>query len=85
VVGTENLSTSHPFFKALNSRTVGVPFDSIIATDSDPDFLHGDDRIVPYASSHLAGAKSEVLVPYWDGCVEKPETVNAVMGIEKTN
>ena len=39
------------------------------------------DGVVPYASAHLPGAVSEVLVPHWHGCVEKPETVTEVLRI----
>ncbi|MEO5913504.1 MAG: alpha/beta hydrolase [Luteolibacter sp.] len=85
VGGTENLSTKHPFFEALEKRPIGVPFHTIIATRGQFDFKHGSDGIVPYSSAHLDGAVSEVIVPYPHGCLERPATVNAVTKILKAN
>ncbi len=85
VTGTANLSTSHPFFHALEKHPVGVPFYSVIATRGEFDFKHGSDGIVPYSSAHLDGAVSEVIVPYPHGCVERPSTVSAVIKILKAN
>ncbi len=85
LTGTENLSPAHPFFTALAKRPIEVPYDSIIATDGDLDFRNGSDRIVPYSSAHLSGAESELRVPYWHGCVERPETVKAVTKILKSH
>jgi pimeloyl-ACP methyl ester carboxylesterase len=83
VVGTENLSTKHPFFGALARHHPQVPFHSIIATRGELDFRHGGDGIVPYSSAHLDGGVSETTVPYDHGCLEKPDTVRAVMQILK--
>jgi len=85
VAGTENLSTTHPFFKALARRPIGVPFHSIIATRGEFDFKHGSDGIVPYSSAHLDGAVSETIVPYPHGCLERPATVKSVTKILKAN
>jgi pimeloyl-ACP methyl ester carboxylesterase len=83
VEGTENLSTKHPFFGALAGHRPEVPFDSIIATRGQLDFRHGGDGVVPYTSAHLSGAVSETIVPYTHGCLEKPDTVQAVMKVLK--
>ncbi|HEX7262156.1 MAG TPA: alpha/beta fold hydrolase, partial [Luteolibacter sp.] len=85
VGGTENLSTKHPFFEALERRPIGVPFYSVIATRGEFDSKHGSDGIVPYSSAHLDGAVSEVTVPYPHGCLERPATVRAVSEILKAN
>jgi pimeloyl-ACP methyl ester carboxylesterase len=77
--GTENLSTRHPFFEALARHRPQVPFHSIIATQGDEDYRNGGDGIVPYSSAHLKGAVSETTVPYTHGCLERAETVRAVM------
>lgn len=84
VDGTENLSTKHPYFRALALHPVAVPFHSIIATGSAKDFRNGSDGAVPYWSAHLDGAASETIVPYLHGCLEKPGTVQAVMKILKS-
>lgn len=83
VEGPENLSTKHPFFHALARHPVPVTFHSIIATQGSADILTSSDGIVPYWSAHLDRADSETLVPYTHGCLEKPETVQAVIKILK--
>ncbi len=85
VEGTENLSTRHPFFGALAKHRPQVPFDSIIATQGEVDFRNGGDGIVTYTSAHLDGAVTETTVPYTHGCLEKPDTVQAVMKILKAD
>lgn len=79
VDGTENLSTQHPFFRALARRPIGVPYHSIIATRNPADFRRSDDGCVPYWSSHLDGAVTETIVPYPHACLEKPATVQSVL------
>jgi hypothetical protein len=83
VEGIENLSTKHPFFSALARHPVGVPFHSIISIRHPEDFRQGSDDVVPYWSAHLDGSISETIVPYTHGCVERPETVQAIMKILK--
>ena len=83
VKGTENVSTKHPYFRALARHPVGVPFHSIIATHRAVDFRNASDGVVPYWSAHLDGAASETIVPYLHQCLEKPRTVEAVMKILK--
>jgi len=85
VGSSEDLSTKHPFFAALGRRPIAVPYYSIIATRGEFDFKIGSDGVVPYSSSHLDGAVSEVTVPYPHGCLERTETVKAVMKILKAN
>lgn len=81
--GAENLSTKHPFFRALARHPVAVTFHSIIATRGAADFRKSSDGLVPYWSAHLDGAASETIGPYSHGCLEKPGTVHAVMKILK--
>ncbi len=64
-----------------------VPYYSIIG-DVDPggDVRQSTDGIVPYASSHLAGARSEKIVPYGHSYVPLgPETIAEVERILLTN
>jgi hypothetical protein len=82
--GIENCSTGHPFFAALARHPVGITYHSIIGTRHALDFRNGSDGIVPYWSAHLDGAASETIVPYTHGCLEKPNTVRAVMKILKS-
>lgn len=81
--GTENLTTKHPFFLALERHPVDVAFHSIIATRGAADVRNSSDGVVPYWSSHLDGAASETLLPCAHGCLENPGTVRAVMKILK--
>jgi hypothetical protein len=83
VDGAENLSTKHPYFRALARHPVAVTFHSIIATRGAADFRKSSDGFVPYWSAHLDGAASETILPYSHGCLEKPGTVQAVMKILK--
>ncbi len=78
----QTLSPRHPYFKALEQSPIEVPFHSIIGVrraTGDP--ATSSDGVVPYWSSHLEGAESEVLVPYGHGNVERRETVSEVLRI----
>lgn len=75
------LSEKHPFYKGLNAVPIPVPYHSIIGDCGRNDSPYSTDRVVPYWSSHLAGAESEKIVPYWHGCVEEPETVQEVIRV----
>lgn len=79
--GVENLAARHPYSRALARHPVGVPFHSIIATRSAVDCRESSDGIVPYWSAHLDGAASETTVPHPHRCLEKADTVQAVMKI----
>ena len=79
--GVENLAAKHPYSRALARHPVGVPFHSIIATRNAVDCRESSDGIVPYWSAHLDGAASETTVPHPHRCLEKAETVQAVMKI----
>jgi hypothetical protein len=83
---TESLSTEHPMFRVLEKHPVRVPFDSIIATLGPlgaRKLEDSTDGLVPYWSSHLDGARSETILPFPHGCLEKPGTVKAINRILK--
>ena len=75
------LSNQHPFYQGLNAVPIPVPYHSIIGQFGRKPLLDSSDGAVPYWSSHLAGAKSEKVVPCWHGCVERPEVVQEVVRI----
>lgn len=75
------LSPGHPYFEALEKRPILVPYHSIIGDRGRGDTPDSSDGVVPYWSSHLDGAESELIVPYGHGCVEKPETVQEMLRI----
>ena len=58
----QTLSPRHPYFKALNDRPIQVPYHSIIGDRGRGDTPESSDGIVPYWSSHLNGAQSEIIV-----------------------
>ncbi len=78
--GVGTLSPKHPLLKALNSCPMSVPFDSIIAV-KDPSAPRdiATDGYVAYRSAHLDQARTETIVKSNHFCVEKPETVAAVV------
>lgn len=78
-IGT--LSNEHPFFQGLNDVPIPVPYHSIIGQLGHKPLLDSSDGAVPYWSAHLAGAKSEKVVPSWHSCVERPEVVKEVVRI----
>jgi len=73
------LSTKHPVLEAIATRPLKAPCHSIIAVvRNKPKLEDTSDGVVPYRSSHLDQAKSEVTVHSGHGCVEKPQTVQAL-------
>jgi len=69
------LKPSNPALPIVNEARISVPYHSIIGDrgkDHCPDCTDG---VVPYRSSHLDGAQSEVIVPGPHGACELPETI----------
>jgi triacylglycerol esterase/lipase EstA (alpha/beta hydrolase family) len=69
------LKPSNPALPVVNEARITVPYHSIIGDrgkDHCPDCTDG---VVPYWSSHLDGAQSEVIVPGPHGACELPETI----------
>ena len=79
------LSNEHPFYRGLNSVPIRVPYHSIIGRIGKGPLKDSTDGAVPYWSAHLDGAKSELVVPYWHGCVERPEVVEEVVRVLKVH
>ncbi|MGV3660256.1 MAG: esterase/lipase family protein [Prosthecobacter sp.] len=75
------LSEKHPFYQGLNALPIPVRHHSIIGDAGRGNTPNSTDLVVPYWSSHLATAQSEKIVPYWHGCVERPETVQEVIRV----
>jgi pimeloyl-ACP methyl ester carboxylesterase len=71
-----NLAPNAPYLKILNKQSIQVPYHSIIGNRGKPGPLaESSDGVVPYWSSHLDGAKSEVIVPGPHGACELPQTI----------
>jgi pimeloyl-ACP methyl ester carboxylesterase len=69
------LRPTNPAFKVLNNVPITVPYHSIIGDRGRGDSPNSSDGVVPYWSSHLDGAQSEVIVPGPHGSCQLPETI----------
>ncbi|CAN5778631.1 hypothetical protein BH11VER1_BH11VER1_22490 [soil metagenome] len=77
------LSPDHPYFKALDSCPIVVPFHSIIGDRGKTNAKERSDGVVPYWSAHLDKAESEMIVPYGHSCTGKHETLDEIVRILK--
>lgn len=61
----KGLSPENPFLQALSQLAIdkNVPFHSIIGDQGKGGGVNSSDGVVPYSSSHLEGAESELIVP----------------------
>ena len=62
--GIDNLSPTGPALRLLNlmPMSANVPYHSVIGNEKQRGVPGGSDGVVPYASSHLDGARSEIVV-----------------------
>lgn len=73
-----NLSDSDPFIVATENLPISpkVHYHSIIGLYKPRGTLaQSSDGVVPYASAHLAGAESEVVIPSWHSVQETPSAI----------
>lgn len=76
--GVDHLNADHPFVKLAAHLPMqpGLPYHSIIArTDPAVAAPDSNDGLVPYWSSHLPGAQSEILVTSGHSVQETPEAI----------
>ena len=69
------LQPNNPTFKVLNSVPMTVPYHSIIGDRGKGDSPNSTDGVVPYWSSHLDKAQSELIVPGPHGSTGLPQTI----------
>jgi pimeloyl-ACP methyl ester carboxylesterase len=69
------LSPNNPSLKIMNNAAITVPYHSIIGDRGKRDSPNSTDGVVPYWSSHLNGAQSELIVPGPHGSQDLPQTV----------
>ena len=69
------LSPKNPTLKIVNSAGISAPYHSIIGDRGKGDTPNNTDGVVPYWSSHLDGAQSEVIVPGPHGSQNLPQTI----------
>ena len=80
------LSPTNPLFTALETVPIRVPHHSIIGDrgkggNRDKTKPESSDGVVPYWSSHLDSAQSELIVPGPHGSYDKPETIAEIKRI----
>ena len=77
------LAPGHPLLLGLSDLRIdsSVRYHSIIADLRDPPGTGGTDGIVPYSSSHLEGAASELLVRGLHICLDHPTVIQEVQRI----
>ena len=75
----DNLSDADPFIKASSTLPISsrVHYHTIVGIykPKDKTLLESDDGVVPYSSSHLDGADSELAVPSWHNVQETPQAI----------
>jgi len=75
------LSPANPLFKALDKLPIQAPHNSIIGDRGRGDTPKSSDGVVPYWSSHLDSAQSELIVPTDHGAMKSPKTVAEIRRI----
>ena len=83
-----NLSDQDPFVRLAANLPISdkVPYHSIIGNDTpDLNLAQSSDGVVPYKSSHLAGAQSEKVIRSWHSVQETPEAIVEVRRILHTH
>ncbi len=75
------LSPDNPSLKVVNSAPMKVPYHSIIGDRGKGDTPNSTDGIVPYSSSHLDGAQSELIVPGPHSSCGLPQTIEELRRI----
>jgi len=73
--GINGLSPRSPLLRSLDTLPIGAPYYSIIGDRGRGDTPNSSDGVVPYWSSHLAGAQSELIVPGPHGSFALPPTI----------
>ncbi len=79
--GIDGLSPKNPLLVKSAAMPVAVPFHSIIGNEDKAGVAGGTDGIVPYWSSHLDGAQSELIVKSGHGAHEHPLAIREVRRI----
>jgi pimeloyl-ACP methyl ester carboxylesterase len=76
----DTLEPNDRFVEAMNSLSInrGIPYHSIIGDRGRGDTPNSSDGVVPYWSSHLAGAESELIVNSDHGAQYNPQAIQEV-------
>ena len=76
-----SLSPKSPTLLAMNSLPIRAPYHTIIGDRGKRNSPLSSDGVVPYRSSHLDGAESELIVPGPHGAYEVKETITELVRI----
>lgn len=79
------LKPSNPSFPVVNAQPISVPYHSVIGDRGKGDCPNCSDGVVAYWSSHLDGAKSELIVPGPHGSCALPQTIAELDRILRLN
>ena len=83
----DTLSPNNRFVKAINTMpiTPGIPYHTIMGDRGKGDAPNSSDGVVPYWSSHMDGAKSELIVPSNHSAHQNAQAIEEVNRILKLN
>ena len=83
----DTLEPNDRFVETVNKIpiTLGIPYHSIMGDRGRGDTPNSSDGVVPYWSSHLDGAQSELIVPSGHAAPRNPEAIEEVERILKTS
>ena len=83
--GIDNLSPTGPALRLLNlmPMSANVPYHSVIGNEKQRGVPGGSDGVVPYASSHLDGARSEIVVKSGHSVQQNPLAILEIKRILK--
>lgn len=81
----DTLAPTNRFVKMINTIpiTPGIPYHSIMGDRGRGDTPNSSDGVVPYWSSHLDGAQSELIVPSSHNAHQNPQAIEEVRRILK--
>ena len=81
----DTLAPNNRFVKAVNTIpiTAGIPYHTIMGDRGRGDTPNSSDGVVPYWSSHMKDAKSELIVPSNHGAHQSPQAIDEVARILK--
>ena len=79
----DTLAPNNRFVKAINTIpiTPGIPYHTIMGDRGRGDAPNSSDGVVPYWSSHMDGAKSELIVPSAHPAHQNPQAIAEVRRI----
>src|ERR1700730_10580784 len=79
----DTLAPNNRFVKAINTIpiTPGIPYHTIMGDRGRGDAPNSSDGVVPYWSSHMEGAKSELIVPSAHPAHQNPKAIEEVRRI----